>query len=158
MNRKNFVLGFILIIIGGLFLLSNLDVIDISIGLHWSLALLVPGLIFEISYFSDRNNPGLLVPGGILITYGILFYIMDIYGWGLMGDLWPVFPLGVAIGLFQLYIFADRDAGLLVPVGILGGFSVISLLANTTKLRVDFNLILAIVFIIVGLVVILRRK
>jgi len=42
----------------------------------------------------------LLVPGGILLTCEILFYINIVSGRPLMGYLWPVLPLGVAIGLF----------------------------------------------------------
>jgi len=41
-----------------------------------------------------------------------------------MEKLWPIFPIGVAIGLFQLYIFGKREKELLIPIGILSGLSI----------------------------------
>ena len=158
MKTGNIITGIILILLGGLFLLLNLDLIDISLNLanHWPIFLLIPGLIFEFSYFINRKEPGVLVPGGILLTYGVLFYINIYYGWGMMTYLWPVFPLGVAFGLFQLYLFGGRDKALLVPVFILGGVFLITLNFNLRFL--DFSFIFPILLIIVGLLIIFRRK
>lgn len=64
------------------------------------------------------------MPGGILTTYGFLFLTNSIFGWHLMEKLWPIFPIGVAIGLFQLYIFGKREKELLIPIGILSGLSI----------------------------------
>jgi len=69
------------------------------------LFVLIAGIFFEASYFISCKDAGLLVPGGILITYGLLFLFNVYYGWNLMDNLWLIFPLGVAIGLFQLYLF-----------------------------------------------------
>jgi len=126
MNRIHYILGILLVGIGILFLLSNFGFIEISWKYLWPLFLLVPGIIFEFGFFIYRKDAGLLVPGGILTTYGLLFLANVIYGWQLMEFLWPVFLLGVAIGLFQLYLFGEREKALLIPVGILTNIVVFS--------------------------------
>ena len=127
------IIGSLLIALGALFTLEAFGWVQLSWNFLWPLFLLLPGIIFHIGFFAGNNkNPGLLVPGGILTVYGILFIIMVFLGWDLMKVLWPVFPLGVALGLFELYIFGSREPGLLIPVGILSlvgfGFLLINLL------------------------------
>ena len=121
----------------------------------WPLFLLIPGIVFELSYFIYRKDAGLLVPGGILITYGLLFLVNVNYGWHLMDNLWPIFPLGVAIGLFQLYLFGGREKGLLIPVGILGAVSLFFLFNNL--LFVDFRLLAGILLVVIGIWIILKK-
>ncbi len=156
MRKGEYITGIILILIGGVFLLNNFGLIEIDFEIQWPLFLLIPGLIFELSFFIRRKDAGLLVPGGILTTYGLLFYANEIYSWDLISDLWPIFPLGVAIGLFQLYLFGGREKALLIPVGIIGGFSLFTL--SFTVSFIDFNLMLGIIFILFGLLVMFRRK
>lgn len=155
MRRGNYTLGIILIIIGITILLANFGMIKIDWYKYWPIILLVPGLVFEISYFIGRSNPGVLVPGGILTTYGILFLINILYGWHWMNQLWPLFPLGVAIGLFQLYLFGDREKMLLIPIGILGGFSLLAL--GFTITFIDLKLISPVILILIGLLIIFKR-
>jgi len=119
------------------------------------LFVLIAGIFFEAGYFISRKDAGLLVPGGILITYGLLFLFNVYYGWHLMDNLWPIFPLGVAIGLFQLYLFGGRDKGLLIPVGILGAVSLFFLVNNL--LYVDFRLVAGIVLVLIGILIIFNK-
>lgn len=154
--KRDYISGIIIILLGVFFLLTNLGIIDVEFYNIWPLVLLVPGILFELGYFIRKKDPGLLVPGGILTTYGILFYINIYYGWHWMNYLWPLFILGVAIGLFQLYVFGERDKELLIPVGILGGLSAFFLL-NAFHI-LDFTLIVSIALIIIGLIIILRKK
>ena len=72
-----------------------------------------------------------------------------------MGQLWPIYPLGVAIGLFQLYLFGGRDKGLLLPVGILLAVSLFFLIGNF--LWVDFKLLIGVILVITGIVIILKK-
>lgn len=155
MNRIPYILGILLVGIGILFLLSNFGFIEISWKHLWPLFLLVPGILLEFGFFIYRKDAGLLVPGGILITYGLLFLANVIYGWQLMEFLWPVFLLGVAIGLFQLYLFGERDKGLLIPVGILTVISLFFLADHFITLH--FGFIAGIGFILVGLGMIVKQ-
>ena len=153
--KNNILWGFFLLFAGGLLILANFGIIEIAWDNIWPLFVLIVGIFFEASYFIYRKEAGLLVPGGILITYGLLFSISAIYGWHLMGDLWPIYPLGVAIGLFQLYLLGGRDKGLLVPVGILGAVSLFFLINNF--LFVDFRLLVGIILVVIGIGIILKK-
>ncbi|UPK43643.1 MULTISPECIES: hypothetical protein [Paenibacillus] len=91
----------------------------------WPTLFVIPlGLFFHWLYFSMiGRGVGLLVPGGILLTAGIVSQIAMLFGnWGTM---WPGFILAVAVGLFELYWFGGRNKWLLIPINIL---TVISLL------------------------------
>ena len=155
MKKINYLFGLLLLFIGVLLILANFGEIEIVWENLWPLFLLIPGILFELSYFIYRKDAGLLVPGGILITYGLLFLVNAIYGWHLMDNLWPIFPLGVAIGLFQLYLFGGREKGLLIPVGILGAVSLFFLINNL--LYVDFRLLAGILLVLIGIWVIFKK-
>ena len=155
MKKINYLFGLFLLFIGVLLILANFGVIEIAWDNLWPLFILIPGIVFELSYFIYRKDAGLLVPGGILTTYGLLFLVNVNYGWHLMDNLWPIFPLGVAIGLFQLYLFGGREKGLLIPVGILGAVSLFFLVNNL--LFVDFRLIAGIILVLIGIWFIFKK-
>ncbi len=158
MNRNSgFVIGAVLIAIGVLFMLSNFGYVNFSFNYLWPMALLIPGIYMHFAFFTGIDkNPGILVPAGILTTYGGLFLVNVLFGWQLMGSLWPFFILGVAIGLFELYLFGNRDKGLLIPVAILGavGFTALSgpVIQDLKKYAT------AVILIIVGVSVILNSR
>lgn len=156
MRKGDYFIGLVFIIIGAAFLLNNFGYISINIADHWPLALVIPGLLFELGYFVRRQDAGLLVPGGILLTYGAYFYLNVFFGWSWMTQLWPIFPMGVAFGLFQLYLFGGREKALLIPVGILGGFSLVAL--SFTVDFIDFSLLAGIVLVLLGFIFLFRRK
>jgi len=153
--KNNIIWGFFLLIAGSILILANFGIIKINWENIWPLAILTLGLIFEFSYFVYKKDAGLLVPGGILTTYGLLFLVNSIYGWYLMENLWPIFPLGVAIGLFQLYLFGGREKGLLVPVGILTAVSLFFLVNH--YFWIDFKLIAGIILVIIGIGILIKR-
>jgi len=155
MKKVNYLFGLLLLFIGVLLILANFGVIEIVWDNLWPLFVLIVGIFFELSYFISRKDAGLLVPGGILTTYGLLFLVNVNYGWHLMDNLWPIFPLGVAIGLFQLYLFGGREKGLLIPVGILGAVSLFFLVNNL--LFVDFRFIAGIALVLIGIWVIFKK-
>ena len=156
MRRENLLIGIILILFGVIFLLSNFGILDISFQKLWPLFILVPGVLFELSFFISRKDPGVLVPAGILITTGIVFCITVTLGWNLMAYLWPLFPFGVAVGLFQLYLFGNKETALLIPVGIIGGFSLVALTFTLDFWSMD--LIISGILILTGLLIIFKRK
>lgn len=158
MNRNsNIVIGVILIAMGTLFLVSNLGYLNFTWNYIWPLALLVPGIYMHFAFFTGIDkNPGILVPGGILTTYGALFYANVFLGWHIMSDLWPMFLIGIAVGLFELYIFGNRDKGLLIPVGILGSIGLSALLR--TYIRFDIKgFVIPVILIVIGIAIIAKR-
>lgn len=127
MKNKQYIWGIALLIIGVLGLLSSLFNLNIfSIENLWPLFILIPGLCFELGYFSTGKAPGILVPGGILTTLGALFFFENLTNWMFSEYTWPVYLLAVAIGLFQLYLFGGREKTLLIPVGILTTIAVVA--------------------------------
>ena len=112
--------GLILLALGIYGILNNFfDFNFFSMSHLWPLFVLIPGLAFEYCYFSTRRAPGVLVPGGILTTLGLLFLFETSTHWFFSAYTWPVYILAPAIGLFQLYLYGGRCKGLLIPVGIL---------------------------------------
>ncbi len=126
-TKSNALLGGIFILIG-LALFSNifLDIDFFSMRYLWPLFVLVPGLLFEASYFTYRKAPGLLVPGGILITNGMLFFFEVFTHWQFAAYTWPVYIVAVVVGLFQFYIATGRPRGLLAAIGVLALVAIIA--------------------------------
>ncbi|MDD3299025.1 MAG: DUF5668 domain-containing protein [Firmicutes bacterium] len=156
MSNSRVAFGTIIFLIGLALLFNNLGLIDIDLSLLWPLFLIIPGLALEIGYFTGGKDAGTLVPAGMLITYGLVFFANIIWGWHNMAYLWPFFPLGVAIGLLQLYLFARRDAALLIPIAILGGFSAIGFMRVYT--RIGIEIVFPVALIILGVLLLFNRK
>lgn len=162
MKTKDLFWGLLFILVGAFLLLGKFVSLDfLSIGKLWPLFVLVPGLLFEIGYFSDNRNPGLLVPGGILTTIGLLFLFETYTHWHYSEYTWPVYVLSVAIGLFQLYWFGGRQRGLLIPVFILtlvAAISFLTMLSNTFFKWFDYSYLIAIIFILLGIYMLIKKS
>ncbi|HEY5560648.1 MAG TPA: DUF5668 domain-containing protein [Clostridiaceae bacterium] len=162
MKRYTNFWGVILIILGALLLFNKIYFFaDLNIGNLWPLFVLLPGLAFEFSYFIERKSAGLLVPGGILTSLGSLFLFETFSKWSFAAYTWPVYPLGVAIGLLQLYIFGKHTRGLLIPVFILTmvsflGFAVI--LYGSIYVWINIDLIVPITLISLGIILLIGRR
>jgi len=152
-----------LLIALGILLLANkaFDLRLFALAHLWPLFILLPGLIMEIGYFTGRFSPGLLVPGGILTTLGVLFFFETVTGWRFAAYTWPVYPLAVAIGLWQLYYFSERKQELLIPVYVLGGISLASFgLMIIAKFLswISFSWAVPVLLILLGVFLLLRNK
>ena len=106
-RHHHVLLGLILIILGVLFLLSMLDVVDFGhlIGTWWPLILIAVGLRKMTTQGSDRYTGGLIILG-----LGVFFQLMelDVLGWGLFRYLWPV--ILILIGL-KMLLSPRREGG-----------------------------------------------
>ncbi|MCK8061349.1 MULTISPECIES: LiaI-LiaF-like domain-containing protein [unclassified Fusibacter] len=112
MKDRKSLIGIALIVFGMFFMLNEINLFHFGWGTLWPLFLLVPGIMFEYAHFVKRANPGVLVPGGILTTYSIIFFINGFLGYHLMEYMWPFFLIGPAFGLFQLYWFGGKEKAL----------------------------------------------
>lgn len=157
MRNSNMVMGAVFVALGCILLLSNLGYINFSWDYIWPMALLLPGIYLHFAFFTkiDRN-PGNLVPAGILTTYGLMAYAVAFFDWGIMGSLWPFILIGIAVGLFELYIFGNRDKGLLIPVGILGGLGLMFL--SKMYFMVDLKkFLIPAIFVAIGVLMLSKR-
>jgi hypothetical protein len=144
-----------LFILIGLALIANmfLDIEIFSMRYLWPLFVLVPGLLFESSYYTYRKAPGLLVPGGILITISILFFFEVFTHWHFAAYTWPVYIVGVVVGLFQFYLATGKPRGVLVAIGVLAlvaGCSAVSIVCDVVFRIEPHRIILPAMFILIG--------
>lgn len=125
-KNSNLTWGIILVVFGVYLILRNFGIISFGklIGTFWPLIIIFISFMFHVGYFSNApKNVGLLVPGGVLLTVGIVCQMSMLYNnWHV---LWPGFVLAPAVGLFELYIFGKKTQGLLIPIAILSGLSAI---------------------------------
>ena len=165
MRRNSSLLGGVLVIIGGLLLASrflfNSSFLTLRPDDFWPMIILLFGVGFELAFFISMKAPGLLVPGGILTTYGILFFFEVMTNWRFAAYTWPVYLIGVAIGLFQLYLFSGRHKGLLVAIGIIGGIAAACLMIIMFRIFlgwIDIGLVIPVVLVLGGLVMVFGRS
>ncbi|WP_244163061.1 hypothetical protein [Paenibacillus pectinilyticus] len=140
-----------------LLLLGKLGFFQLLLSFFWPLILLVPGLLFHYLYFNRRLPAGVLVPGGILTTYALMFFFCNLFGWGSMSYIWPGFILGVAIGLYELHLF-DRgsDRSIWIAAMVLGVVAAI-LFCLTVLIKLGIYVI-ALILVIAGLSMIFRKR
>jgi len=151
--------GAILITVGVLLFLSNLGVVPSIwslIGTFWPLVIIFMSLLFHVGYYSNPKNVGLLVPGGILLTVGIVCQCSML--WGLWGFMWPGFIMAPAVGLFELYIFGKRDKGLLIPISILTGMSLIFFSMTFNYLGRFAKFLIPAALIVAGLIILAKNR
>jgi len=89
----------------------------------WPAYIAAPAVGLFLLYLFGERSPGLLVPVGILMTISATCFLSSLLN--LWGVLWPGFILAPAVGLFLLYLAGNRQPGLLVPVFIIGGISLV---------------------------------
>ena len=162
MSKSGVFGGLFLVVVGGLLLANNLGEWHMfSMERLWPIFVLISGLVFELGYFSRDRNTGFLVPGGILTIMGLLFFFETFTDWQFAAFTWPIYPLAVAIGLFQLYIFSGRPRALLAPVFILTavtGVAIATMFINTIQQWINLGLVFPILLVLAGLLLILRSS
>ena len=152
MKTSDIIIGLALIIMGVLFLSDNFGYLDLDFAVLWPLVLIAAGGGFWIGYFQNRKNYGMLMPGTILIVYGLIFWFCAENGWYQMHYLWPGFMIGPGLGFFMLYLFGEKEKGLLIPAGILTGLGLIFFVGFS-----DFSSYWPVILIAVGLYLIYKH-
>jgi hypothetical protein len=155
---KNSIFGGLILILLGLYLIIS-NIIDFNLNWNyiWPGILLILGFRFEYLYFKYKKNPGGLVPGGILITIGIIFYLSAFLGYESMEYLWPGFILAPAIGLLQMSIVTKKIKEYLFPIIFLSGLSIIFFLEELVKINI-WNYIIGLLFIGIGTNILIKRS
>ncbi|CAM3433986.1 hypothetical protein [Marinicrinis lubricantis] len=156
MKKHQYSIGILIIIAGAAILLGKLGVFQFVGSAFWPIFVLAPGVLFHLLYFGGVLPAGVLIPGAILTTNALLFFFCIIFGWDSMAYLWPIFILGVAIGLYEFYLF-DRQhpKSAWIAAIILGVASIIFLIFSFLFSSAIYFLALAL--IIAGVVLIYRQ-
>jgi len=134
-KKHSIVPGLILICVGIIAVLGNFGFLDLDWDVLWTYFILVLGIIFWLGFFFDRSKEGLIMPGTVLLTYGVIFNLAARFRWADMNDLWPFFILGPAFGFYAMFLFGKRDRGLLVPAVILTLVGGVFLLQSYTIIK-----------------------
>lgn len=165
MKKSNSMLGGLLIIIGAILLaarfLFNRSLFSLDANDFWPIIILLLGAGFELAYYISLKAPGLLVPGGILTTCGILFFFEVATNWHFAAYTWPVYILAVAIGLFQLYVHIGRPRGIMIAIGILGGIAAACFIVMIFRFflgAIDLGFVIPAVLVLGGLVMVFGRS
>lgn len=169
MNNKRkgtMIIGLVLILLGIVYLLNNFNIFEIYFDIFdigfifsrfWPLIIIIIGLVFHYSFFTGKtSDAGLLVPGGILLVIGITCQISMLFD--LWGYLWPGFIFAVAVGLFELYVFGSKEKGLLIPVFILGGLSIIFLTMSLGRIWILRTYLIPIILILGGVLIVAKNR
>jgi hypothetical protein len=157
MSNNRYAVGLIIVAAGIILLLGKLGVIEFLWSVFWPVLILIPGLILHALYFSRTLPSGVLVPGGILVTISVMFLLCTIFGWKLMAYLWPGFPLAVAIGLYEYYIF-DRSSSRSVFVAALILAAVSAVLFGIVILSTGAIYVVALALIVAGALMIFGKR
>ena len=86
--------GTFLFLLGMIFLLHQIDVID-PLSETWPLILIIIGVSFVMIFLVRPQDWGVLIPGGILIILGLIFLLRNYryISWGTVGDILQWWPL-----------------------------------------------------------------
>ena len=153
-KKRSIVPGLILICIGIIAILGNFGLLDLDWEVLWTYLLIILGIIFWLGFIFDRNKDGLIMPGTILLTYGLMFNLSARFRYVDMADIWPFFILGPAFGFYAMYIFGKRERGLLVPAVILTIVGGVFLLQSYTIIKYIWTPVL----VVVGVLVLMNKK
>ncbi|MGV8983739.1 LiaF transmembrane domain-containing protein [Clostridium sp.] len=161
MKKPNALFGIVLIFFGSILLADQIYDIDFfNFYNFWPLFILVPGILLEISFFSLKKDPAILVLGGIFTTTGLLFIFETSTNWKYSTETWPIYTLGLAIGLFQYYLFSKKKNSLLTVIFLLAFVSIFSFAINflgDVYTWLTYGLLLPCLIIIIGIYVLLKN-
>ncbi len=161
MKKNNSFFGILLIFLGSILLADQIYDIDFfSFSNFWPLFILIPGILLEISFFSFKKEPAILVLAGILTTTGLLFIFETSTNWKYSTETWPIYTLGLAIGLFQYYFFSKKNKTLLLLIALIAFISIFSFLVNflgNTYIWLTYGLLFPCLIIVLGMYVFLKN-
>ena len=124
-KKSTAIFGTILIMIGGILLLDNLNFWHFRWDTTGGWVMFFLGAYFYYVGFNSKKRAGVVFPGTILVIYGLLFLACSWHTWNLLETYWPVFLLGPGLAFIVTYFAGRRETGLLVPGFILTGLAFI---------------------------------
>ena len=138
-SKSSFYIGVLVISLGVITLFAQatrrLGLFGVPWGWRaaWPLFVLWAGAAFllpvAIWWERRREIAGLVVPGTVLTTTGLILLFQNVTGlWGTWSFLWALEPIAVGLSLLMLYYLLDRPAGLLIAASIVGGVGLLMLL------------------------------
>ncbi|GGH44952.1 hypothetical protein GCM10008014_06650 [Paenibacillus silvae] len=149
-------IGLFIVVAGLVILLGKLGVFAFVGRNFWPLLLLLPGIALYVLFYARMTPAWSLLPAGVLSVYGVLFSITNIWGAGLMRNLWPVLLLGVAVGLLGYGMVERRRPEFVYPAALIIGAVSVVLLAFTL-LQTGIIYVFAVLLILGGIWLLVGR-
>jgi len=126
MNKFNLriLFGGLLIMVGVLFLLQQLNFIPDSWDLIWALVFGVAGVAFLYAFWSDRSQWWPLIPGIGLISLSVLMVVEEF----LPGSDWvgAIFLGGIGISFWVIYALRRENWWAVIPGGVLVTLAIVA--------------------------------
>ncbi len=119
-KRKSLIPGALLIVVGIILLLRQIDLLYVSWRQLYPFLLLGIGVLFSVSCFA-RQDKGAAFPAGMFVVLGLFFVLRNFgifsfdYYFYYPREYWPVFVLAAGTGFIALFLARSRDWGALVP-------------------------------------------
>ena len=118
MPNNKYSAGIILLLVGVVILLGKVGVFSFLGAIFWPLLILIPGILLHVLFFGRLIPAALLVPGGMLVVYALLFVVCNIFGWDVLKYLWPLFLFGISVGLYEYYMFGSSTPRIVLTAAI----------------------------------------
>lgn len=123
-REKSFIPGVVLIVVGLVFLLNELDVIYFRWGHLYPILMLAGSALFFSSMLTKKEK-GAVFPATVLLVLGLFFFLRNFdvlsfdYYFYHVEDFWPIFLVSFGLGFIALFFVRSEDWGVLIPGGIL---------------------------------------
>jgi hypothetical protein len=127
--------GLALVAIGLIFVLGNFGVFNPDWGVIFTWMIMIMGVLFWLGYYIDRSRDFLIMPGTILVIYGIVFFLIAKTTWATIGNMGPLFILAPALGLYFTYLIGRKNRSILITAAVLGVITLIFLLNSVPVLK-----------------------
>ncbi|MFQ5825000.1 MAG: LiaI-LiaF-like domain-containing protein [bacterium] len=96
----------VLIVLGLFFFLRNYGYFSVDYYFYeweefWPIFLIAFGLGFIVLYFFKPEDWGVLIPGGVLLFFGVLFFLRTtgLFYWRDFADFWPLILIAIGISI-----------------------------------------------------------
>lgn len=120
--------GLGLILIGLVFILGNFGIFHPDWEVVFTWMIMIMGVFFWLGFLMDKSRSFLIMPGTILVIYGIVFFLISKYTWATIESMGPVFIMAPALGLYFTYLLHEKNRSVLITAAVLGVISLIFLL------------------------------
>ncbi|MDQ3927713.1 MAG: hypothetical protein M3328_01055 [Chloroflexota bacterium] len=132
-NNGSMITGVALILLGLVFFAATQGALNLNWGTIWPAFPMLAGALVLFQAFTTENprrRASMVLGGTVPFLVGVFFFTftLDLFSWGDMGTLWPMFPLIVGVAFFAAYLASGREQNsYLVPAAILAGVGVVFL-------------------------------
>ncbi len=126
--------GVLLILGGGLLLLTNLDILNLNIApLFWSIALGGAGAVFTWTFITNRESWWAIIPGLTLLSVAASILLSLIVPKGSEALSGPIVTGGIGLSFFLIYLTQRQQWWAMIPAGVMLSVAVTAFLSALMK-------------------------